>query len=185
MVRSSKVRTTVLLAVALCGAAGATGGEVVVKVPEKSIPYGPIPTVAPVGMSLADGVMLKEGRPYFWIGQGDGPGACQHGPVGLWLVCLQGTDGVTLNKGCMKMSITAVTTLPNAAPITTPIARSMTLPFIANSLNSLTSFPICETSLSCFKEIPTAGYIIAQFNLGIKTFLLHFVLIWHAIMTFF
>ena len=28
------------------------------------------------------------------------------------------------------------TILPNAPPITTPTARSMTLPFIANSLNS-------------------------------------------------
>jgi hypothetical protein len=99
----------------ICGiilaAAGAleivtASGAVVVKEPEKSIPYGPIPAVAPVGMSLADGVMLKEGRPYFWIGQGDGPGAYQEGPAGLWLACLQGADGVTLYEG-MKVSVAA------------------------------------------------------------------------------
>ena len=106
MLRSSEVRTTVLLVAALCGVAVATGGEVVVKEPEKSIPYGPIPAVATVGMSLAGGMMLKEGCPYFWIGQGDGPGASQQGPAGLWLAWLQGADGVTLNNG-MKMSVAA------------------------------------------------------------------------------
>ena len=73
------------LAAAATTFAAAAAGEVVVKPPEKTIPYGPIPAVAPVGMSLADGMMLKEGRPHFWIGQGDGPGAYQHGPAGLWL----------------------------------------------------------------------------------------------------
>ena len=90
---------------ALCAfCAWVCGAEVVVKQPEKSIPYGPIPAVAPVGMSLADGVMLKKGRPYFWIGQGDGPGAYQQGPAGLWLAWLQGVDGVTLWNG-MRTSI--------------------------------------------------------------------------------
>ncbi|MNT28403.1 hypothetical protein D3C72_1640890 [compost metagenome] len=34
-------------------------------------------------------------------------------------------------------STSEVTILPNAPPITTPTARSMTLPLMANSLNSL------------------------------------------------
>src|SRR3981081_1733218 len=36
----------------------------------------------------------------------------------------------------MTSATTELTILPNAAPITTPTARSMTLPFMANSLNS-------------------------------------------------
>ncbi|KAG0747405.1 hypothetical protein G6F24_015551 [Rhizopus arrhizus] len=43
--------------------------------------------------------------------------------------------------GMMIFSTSAVTILPKAAPITTPTARSMTLPRIANSLNSV-SIPI-------------------------------------------
>ena len=39
--------------------------------------------------------------------------------------------------GMMIFSTSAVTILPNAAPMTTPTARSMTLPRMANSLNSL------------------------------------------------
>src|SRR5258705_5656649 len=38
--------------------------------------------------------------------------------------------------GMMTSATSELTILPNAAPITTPTARSMTLPFIANSLNS-------------------------------------------------
>ncbi|KAG0930935.1 hypothetical protein G6F40_014653 [Rhizopus arrhizus] len=41
--------------------------------------------------------------------------------------------------GMMIFSTSAVTILPKAAPITTPTARSMTLPRIANSLNSVMS----------------------------------------------
>lgn len=61
--------------------------------------FGPADSLAPVGMSLADGLMLKDGKPHFWIGQGDGPGASQQSPLGLWLAWLQGTDAVTLNHG--------------------------------------------------------------------------------------
>ena len=39
--------------------------------------------------------------------------------------------------GMMILSTNAVTILPKAAPITTATARSITLPFAMNSLNSL------------------------------------------------
>ena len=68
------------------------------------IPYGPIPALRPVGMSLKDGLMLKDGKPHFWIGTGDGPAASQQGPFGLWLTWLQASDAVTLNHG-MKTSV--------------------------------------------------------------------------------
>ena len=63
------------------------------------IPYGPVPALTSVGMSLKDGLMLKNGKPYFWVGTGDGPAATQQGPCGLWLTWLQGSDAVTLDHG--------------------------------------------------------------------------------------
>ena len=63
------------------------------------IPYGPIPALTPVGMSLKDGLMLKNGKPYFWIGLGDGPAATQQGPCGMWLTWLQDVDALTLDHG--------------------------------------------------------------------------------------
>jgi len=44
--------------------------------------------------------------------------------------------------GMMTSTTSEFTILPNAPPITTPMARSTTLPFIANSLNSDAS-PMC------------------------------------------
>ena len=41
------------------------------------------------------------------------------------------------SAGVMISSTKEVTILPNAPPITTPTAKSTTLPFTANSLNSL------------------------------------------------
>src|SRR5438128_2533053 len=48
------------------------------------------------------------------------------------------TPPMALPMGGMRMSLTMeVTILPKAAPMTTPTARSTTLPRMANSLNSL------------------------------------------------
>ena len=44
-------------------------------------------------------------------------------------------------SGVITSSINELTIFPKAAPITTPIAKSITLPFIAKALNSL-SIPI-------------------------------------------
>ena len=52
---------TVMLA-ALC--ASAVAGFRIKKT-VSDIPYGPIPALVPVGMSLHDGLMLKNGHPYF------------------------------------------------------------------------------------------------------------------------
>ena len=40
------------------------------------------------------------------------------------------------SSGMIMSPTREATILPNAAPMTTPTARSMTLPFMANSLNS-------------------------------------------------
>ena len=67
--------------------------------PTLDVPYGPLPVLAPVGMSFTNGVMMKEGRPHFWIGNGDGDASSQQGHHGIWLAWLQGADAVTLNHG--------------------------------------------------------------------------------------
>ena len=86
---------TVMLA-ALC--ASAVAGFRIEKT-VSDIPYGRIPALVPVGMSLHDGLMLKNGHPHFWIGTGDGPASSQQGPCGMWLTWLQGSDAVTLDHG--------------------------------------------------------------------------------------
>src|SRR5882724_1773435 len=62
-------------------------------------------------------------------------------PVGSVPMCSARSLKLTLPISCpmggmMTSATSELTILPNAAPITTPTARSMTLPFIANSLNS-------------------------------------------------
>lgn len=71
--------------------------------PKADAVYAPVRALAPVGMSLKDGVMLKEGRPHFWMGNGDADAASQQGHSGVWLAWLQGADAVTLNHG-MKVN---------------------------------------------------------------------------------
>ena len=56
------------------------------------VPYAKVEALAPVGMSLTNGVMYKHGRPHFWIGNGDADAASQHGHFGVWLAWLQGAD---------------------------------------------------------------------------------------------
>src|SRR5258708_12768308 len=51
--------------------------------------------------------------------------------------------------GMMMSPTSEVTMPPNAAPMMTPTARSTTLPFIANSRNSLSiCSPFCSTSIA-------------------------------------
>ena len=55
----------------------------------------------------------------------------------------------------MMSATSEATILPNAAPITTPTARSMTLPFIANSLNSdprLIATPFAESKAGDYER---------------------------------
>src|SRR6204780_1014537 len=68
-------------------------------------------------------------------------------PLGLVPICparsVKSTPPIASPMGGMMTSATReFTILPKAPPITTPTARSTTLPFIANSLNS-DAIPIC------------------------------------------
>lgn len=71
--------------------------------PPKRAQYAPVESLAPVGMSLGGGVMSKNGKPHFWIGNGDTDASSQQGHTGVWLAWLQGADAVTLNHG-MKVN---------------------------------------------------------------------------------
>lgn len=66
---------------------------------EKKVQYGPLKPLAPVQMSFRDGMMLKNGKPHYWIGNGDADAASQQGHSAIWLAWLQGADIVTLNHG--------------------------------------------------------------------------------------
>ena len=101
-------KLTLPLAVVLCASAVLAVGEedsqhadlgFRIETKNDNFRFGPVECLSPVGMSLADGLMLKNGKPHFWIGIGDGPGAYQQSPLGLWLAWLQGTDAVTINHG--------------------------------------------------------------------------------------
>ena len=54
-------------------------------------------------------------------------------------------------RGVITSSINELTILPKAPPIITPIAKSTTLPFMANSLNSLIIDIIKLWFLDCLK----------------------------------
>ncbi len=62
----------------------------------KTLPYGPITPIAPVKAEIRGGLLLKDGRPGFWIGGGCGPGAEQDGPMGAWLGKLQGLSALSI-----------------------------------------------------------------------------------------
>ena len=62
----------------------------------KTIPYGPIAPIAPVKAEIRGGLLLKDGRPGYWIGNGCNLGAEQNGPMGMWLSKLQGISALSI-----------------------------------------------------------------------------------------
>lgn len=65
----------------------------------KTIPYGPVRPVDPVRAEIRDGLLLKNGRPAFWAGNGTNLGSEQGGPMGTWLSKLQGTPALSICEG--------------------------------------------------------------------------------------
>jgi len=57
----------------------------------------------PVDVKIENGLLLRNGRPYYWIGNGCELGAGQSTPVGLWLAKLQNISFLTLG-GKSEMS---------------------------------------------------------------------------------
>lgn len=75
---------------------GALGVEIAP--PDSAPAYGPLaPAVSQPAVTSDGGLLLRDGRPFFWIGCGDGFGANQATPTGLWLSWLQGCTMLTAN----------------------------------------------------------------------------------------
>ena len=62
----------------------------------KNTDYGPVPPLFPLSCSNADGLLLRNGRPFFWVGNGSDFGSSHSSAVGLWAAKLLGYSAVTL-----------------------------------------------------------------------------------------
>lgn len=62
----------------------------------KTIPYGPIKPVVAVKAEIKDGLLLKNGRPSYWVGNGCSLGSELAGPVGMWLSKVQGVSALSI-----------------------------------------------------------------------------------------
>jgi uncharacterized membrane protein len=52
-------------------------------------------------MDIKDGLLLRDGKPYFWIGNGSDLGSAQASPAGLWLSRLMGNTFSACEAGAM------------------------------------------------------------------------------------
>lgn len=53
----------------------------------------------PHRMSIENGLLLRDGKPYFWLGNGSDLGSAQATPAGLWLARLMGNSFVACEAG--------------------------------------------------------------------------------------
>lgn len=68
-----------------------------VKVAPKDEGFTPVPRLSRANAEIRDGLLLRDGKPFFWVGEGDGYGASQSGAVGLWGAKLLGNTVVSLD----------------------------------------------------------------------------------------
>ena len=61
--------------------------------------YGPVPENAPFTITCTNGLALRNGCPFYWLGNGCDLGSGQGTPAGLWLAKLTGQSAVTLSGG--------------------------------------------------------------------------------------
>lgn len=52
-----------------------------------------------VDFEIREGLLYRNGKPYYWVGDGCSLGSAQSTPVGLWLATLQGSSFVALEGG--------------------------------------------------------------------------------------
>ena len=90
----SAIRAAVVLASLSSGAA-----EVRVEKIESEVAYGAIPKVVGFEMEAKDGLLLKDGKPRFWVGNGTEFAAIQSGPLAMWLAWLHGYPALSLYPG--------------------------------------------------------------------------------------
>ena len=86
----------------------------------KTIPYGPVRPIDPVRAEIRDGLLLKNGRPAFWAGNGTNLGSEQGGPMGMWLSKLQGTPALSICEGGRWTAARNGTNLTFKSQIVTP-----------------------------------------------------------------
>jgi len=70
-----------------------------VEMPTNPPAYGPYAFVTKPQIEMRDGLVYKDGRAHFWIGNGCDLGSAQATPVGMWLAKLQGADLLALEPG--------------------------------------------------------------------------------------
>ena len=73
--------------------------NVTVRMPKKTRAYAPIDVRDAVKVSYDGGLMRRDGKPYFWVGNGCDLGSAQATPIGLWLAKVQGVSFVALEGG--------------------------------------------------------------------------------------
>lgn len=67
--------------------------------PSADSSYLPVEQVENFTFELKDGLILRNGEPHFWVGNGNDLGSGQTTPAGLWLARLQGQDFAAI-AGC-------------------------------------------------------------------------------------
>ena len=68
-----------------------------VKVAPKDEDFGPVLRLDEPKAEIRDGLLLRDGKPFFWVGEGCGYGASQLGAVGLWGAKLLGSTVISLD----------------------------------------------------------------------------------------
>lgn len=121
--------------------------------------FKPVESIDPFAWDIADGVLRRNGRPSFWLGNGVDLGSGQATPVGLWLAKLQGASAVATphnvgwlggkedDAGVVHVSASAT---PGAYPWLREIVR---LGFLAESCDTSGDATYCS-HLSLMKRYP-------------------------------
>ena len=65
----------------------------------------PVPQIAPFSWEAKDGLLWRNGKPDYWIGNGSDLGASQATPVGLWLAWLQGTKMISVTHSTTRFDV--------------------------------------------------------------------------------
>lgn len=67
--------------------------------PKPDETYRPVEPLEDFSLAARDGLLLRNGEPHFWVGNGVDLGASHATPVGLWLAKMQGQEFVCVTDG--------------------------------------------------------------------------------------
>lgn len=119
----------------------------------------PVPVLDPFAWSIDGGILTRNGKPFFWLGNGVDLGAAQATPVGLWLAKVQGVSAVATphNVGCLGGKENAegiVHVSASAQPSSFPWLREIVrLGFLAETCDTSGNARYCS-HLSLMKKYP-------------------------------